>query len=307
MTLYECFSSFSGMTRYSNQGDQRILNNIDTYLQGLQGYGSIEYLDEYPRQSQGDKTRTIEILKDFYKYYEEKTGNRVVSSLKTVTPIDNPLERRLKIAEYLHEMHSREEIQDHFCIKESTLRKDLQALLGGIEVFGSKIQIVECENRKKKKNHYYLCNVFPVFLPLNLSEVYLMTAELINATKGNYFADSYKEIAQRVFGQLSDYGKKKVNEAAGQRALTGTENDFRDEAGNLNYSHGSFDPKTTVLYALKGGNLCNLTYLEGEKLIGLEDALIKPGVDDRLLVSSGDINVLIKRDQIVYCSIKEYH
>ena len=134
-----------------------------TYLQGLQGYGSIEYLDEYPRQSQGDKTRTIEILKDFYKYYEEKTGNRVVSSLETVTPIDNPLERRLKIAEYLHEMHSREEIQDHFCIKESTLRKDLQALLGGIEVFGSKIQIVECENRKKKKNHYYLCNVFPVF------------------------------------------------------------------------------------------------------------------------------------------------
>ena len=307
MSLYDYFLSFSGLTNYSNQGDQRILKNIDDYLQTLPNNGSIADLDAYPRQSQGDKARTIELLKEFYKYYARKTGSSVSTSLETVSPIDNPLERRLKIAEYLHDMHSRQEIQDHFCIKDSTLRNDLQALLAGIEVFGSRIQIVECENQRRRRDHYYLCNVFPVFLPLNLSEVYLMTAELINVTNGSYFADSYKEIAQRVFGQLSDYGKKKINDAAGQRALTGTENDYRDEAGNLNYSHGSFDPKTTVLYALKGGNRCNLTYKEGKRLIGLEDALITPGIGDKLHVSSGDINVQIERDQIIYCSIKEYH
>ena len=47
MSLYDYFLSFSRQTPYSNQRDQRILKNIDEYLQTLSENGSIiEYKEK---------------------------------------------------------------------------------------------------------------------------------------------------------------------------------------------------------------------------------------------------------------------
>ena len=52
-------------------------------------------------------------------------------------------------------------------------------------------------------------SVHPVVLPLNLTEVYLLTGGIFsNLGRNHPEYDAYKSIADKIYSQLSDYGKE---------------------------------------------------------------------------------------------------
>lgn len=57
-------------------------------------------------------------------------------------------------------------------------------------------------------------SVHPVILPLNLTEVYLLTAGILdNLGRNHYQYEAYRDIAEKIYSQLSDYGKQRIDKA----------------------------------------------------------------------------------------------
>ena len=94
--------------------------------------------------------------------------------------MDIPLHRQLEIAKCLHEPYSVREIAQHLGIFLDTIRDDLLTLMDGIRIMGRNICINE---ERESGQRFYRSTMHPVFLPLNMSEVILMTVHLLEDTK----------------------------------------------------------------------------------------------------------------------------
>lgn len=166
-------------------------------------------LDDYVCSMKNDKETTRKVIVDFYSFLEEKNGKKVDSKLYTKVFYDYPFERQLEIAKFLHEKKTITEITEKFDIDARTARADLSQLEYGITVLGSTIQI---EKEKEGRNYYYKTTLHPIFLPLNLTEVYALTVYLNNEIKDyNVNATIIRDISERVKSQLSDYALEKLN------------------------------------------------------------------------------------------------
>lgn len=169
---------------------------------------SVLDIDNYVRTLQSRKETNRKIMVAFFDYLEEKSGKKINSALSEKRFYDYPFERQLEIAKYLHEPHTPTEIEEQFEIDERTRRKDLAALEDGIEVLGSTIKV---EKTRENRRDCYKTTVHPIFLPLNLTEVYALTAYLNQAIDDR---DPNKQIirnlSNRIKSQLSDYAFKKL-------------------------------------------------------------------------------------------------
>lgn len=197
---------------WNNQGKylwpanaDRTRNNI---ARKLKACSSIRDIDFYVCSLRSRKETNRRIMVAFFEYLGEKTGEKIKSTLYDKRFYDYPFERQLEIAKYLHEPHTPSEIEERFDIDERTRRKDLTALEDGIEVLGSMIRV---EKTREHGKDYYKSTVHPVFLPLNLTEVYALTVYLDRAIDDR---DPNKVIIQnltnRVKSQLTDYAYKKL-------------------------------------------------------------------------------------------------
>ncbi len=64
------------------------------------------------------------------------------------------------------------------------------------------------ENKEELKS-----SVHPVILPLNLTEVYMLTNGLLDILGTHHPQyEAYKEIASKIYSQLSDYGKRTIHQ-----------------------------------------------------------------------------------------------
>ncbi len=183
----------------------RTMNNICAWLENCKGTGEI---DDYVTTMRAKKESTRRIIVDFLSHLENETGREFKTILKEKRFFDNVLERRLEIAKYLHELHTSSEIMERFDISEETVKKDLKALREGLEVFGTTIELDE---QKKGRKKYYKTTMHPIFLPLNLTEVYAMTAYLeqhISMHDPNTMV--IQSVIERIKAQLSDYAWDKV-------------------------------------------------------------------------------------------------
>lgn len=206
MNLIESFNRFwyrkeSEPYNLKIHNDKRMKENFEKQIKDCNG--DIAQLDEAILSSRDGKETLRRIAVAFYNYLEQEENTKIESNLFNMRLYNYPFERQIEIAKYLHEPHTNEEIISKFSINERTLRQDLEALRNGIEVLGTTIQI---EESKKGRRKSYKCTMHPVFLPLNLTEVYALTTYmprvLSSSKKDSKVIDS---IVRRIEDQLSDY------------------------------------------------------------------------------------------------------
>ena len=121
------------------------------------------------------KESTRRVMVGFLRYLGRKKGKDFSTMLADKKFYNYPFERQLEIAKFLHKPRTATEIEKRFDITRETRKKDLQALDEGIEVLGEYIGL---EKIREGRKTYYKTSVHPVFLPLNLTEVYALTKYL---------------------------------------------------------------------------------------------------------------------------------
>jgi len=208
-----------------------------------------------------DKGKLVRFISGFRRFLQQKENIIIEASVFSAEIIDDPAERRIRIACFLHEPKEMKEIVSHFFASDRTIRKDLAALRDGITFMGQKIQIEKVREGRKIR---YKSTLHPVFLPLNLTEVYVLTVGLLNAIPASHpFYIHYQYLANFIYSQLSDYGKQIISNAAeAQDTAYLFPDDFkivrgyRDELTLIERREGA------LAYMLKRMEECDITYVE---------------------------------------------
>ena len=208
-----------------------------------------------------NKGKLVDFIKEFRCYLQQEENITIEGSVFLAEIIDDPSERRIRIASFLHEPKEMKEIVSHFFASDRTIRKDLAALRDGITFMGQKIQIEKVREGRKIR---YKSTLHPIFLPLNLTEVYVLTVGLLNAVPRNHpYYKLYEYLAKYIFSQLSDYGKKIIYDAT---AAEDTDYMF---SSAFKISGGYLDEPTLIrrregalAYMMKRREECDITYVE---------------------------------------------
>ena len=212
----------------------------------------------------------------FYEYIQKQTGIRIESTLYAKRFFNYSFERQLEIAKYLHEPHSGKEIAEKFDIDTRTMRADIEALRNGIEVLGTDIQIREERHGRKI---YYRSTLHPVFLPLNLSELYALTVympRMVKRLEPN--TQIIEDIVSCIKSQLSDYAKSRLF----------PDEEWDENPGRVSYRDDEKLAKSRegiYMYLRKSGRQCSF-FLNGEKKIG---SIVYQDGKERIRLADGSI------------------
>ena len=249
----------------------RVDNRSRTYediKRALEGCADVEAIDKYVCNQTSRKETVRKIMVAFFKYLEQEKGEEILSVLFDTRFYDYPFERQLEIAKYLHEPRKLVEIEEHFNISDETRKKDIRALEEGIEVMGARISI------HKERRHgevYYKSTLHPVFLPLNLTEVYALTTYLeqkLDPDDKN--TEMILSISERIKGQLSDTAYKKLYHHNRIKAI---DNSYVDDESLAR------DQKGIRMYLMKRDKYCPFLW-EGKEYAGT----VKYRDDDEYIV-----------------------
>ena len=208
-----------------------------------------------------NKGKLVDFIKEFRCYLQQEENITIEGSVFLAEIIDDPSERRIRIASFLHEPKEMKEIVSHFFASDRTIRKDLAALRDGITFMGQKIQIEKVREGRKIR---YKSTLHPIFLPLNLTEVYVLTVGLLNAVPRNHpYYKLYEYLAKYIFSQLSDYGKKIIYDATAAEdtdymfsSAFKISGGYRDEPTLIRRREGA------LAYMMKRREECDITYVE---------------------------------------------
>lgn len=279
---FECFWSAKGQyLRIYNK--ERLKDNL---IKKIEENIDLIKLDDYVCGLRTGKESTRQFVVYFYDYLK-KQGMCIESNLFEKKFYDYPFERQLEIAKYLHEPRSIDEIKDKFGINVRTARQDLSALEEGITVLSSTIKI---KKEKKGRSYFYRTTLHPVFLPLNLTEVYAMTVYLNQAVgSSDPNAQMIQDISERIKAQLSDYAYNKLFPESTRK---------KSDNNYINDENFAKQRKNIYMYLMKSGQRCKFFWkgeehygrirkCDGEHRICLEDGAV-------LDAEIGDVNFIVE-------------
>lgn len=262
--LLDLFGSFvqeEMQRRYSNVNAskraeaEKILTHIRNFIQG-QSIVDPGRITEYLNQSRGDKKQARAMILDFFQYYEKETDEKVHHDLNTIHPVDIPLLRQLEILKFLHTPATTKKISEHFGISEETARNDLNSLKDGIQLYDSLLKVEpETSGREQKKS--YKSTVHPIFLTLNMTEIAALTTGLNHLTGQAGMEDLYLPIISKIYHQLSQYAKAKVDgiDAGLQAKLPDHSESYRNEE---RWVMETDNIRSKLFYAFKAGAFFDL-------------------------------------------------
>ena len=131
------------------------------------------------------------------------------------------LEKFLEIIKALHEPKSRDSICKEFEIEDRTFRNyfnNSTPMKVGKVVFSHQIKddgnsrevyIDGNNNRMVDDKKLYKSSMHPILLPLNMTEVYMLTNCLLDMLdKNSPEYENYRHLASKIYSQLSPYAKK---------------------------------------------------------------------------------------------------
>jgi len=227
----------------SSRREENLANKIEEL-------GDTAKLDDYVKSLRTGKESTRKIVVSFYKYLEDKEGYKTIETdLNKMDFYGAVFERQLEIAKFLHNRKSVKEISEHFCISERTARNDLQELENGITVFDTTIRIYK---EKVRTKYYYKTTLHPIFLPLNLTEVYALTVYLNKAIDDhNPNKEIISDISARIKGQLSEYAIERLFPTDVE---DGRKNEYIDDQQLASQRKG------VLMYLMKSGVSCRFIY-----------------------------------------------
>ena len=98
---------------------------------------------------------------------------------------------------------TRPQIAEHFTISETALKEHLSKLQDGCNLLG---QTVKIEELRRAKNTYD-STIHPVFMALDLADVYFLTVVVPRLAKNTMYCESAQRLSAITYKQLSDYAK----------------------------------------------------------------------------------------------------
>lgn len=181
-------------------------DDIRTLIQKLQEHPELVYdkLRNYSQDKAEVKNRLAYLLQrlalDFQLDWDQETY------FGTGLYLDGD-RRLLEMLKYLHSgAKTREEIANHFNISEKSLSDDLKVLQDDYSFMGQNMKIT-----LKRGDNTYESTIHPIFLPLNLTEIFALTIAIKTLVdESNLLKDHLHNISDRIFQQLSPYASEKI-------------------------------------------------------------------------------------------------
>ena len=192
----------------------------------------------------------------------------------------NPYERLVDLLKTLNEGMTKKQLEEHYSISRKTLKKDIDKLIMGTRIFGQKVIIRDIERERGK----ITCqsSIHPVFLPLNLTEVYYLTVFLkqLSNSKDTFMSSIFRDLANRIYCQLSEYARHKIDKKGLQAGIEFPEvEDFQLYSGSRDEEKMARKSKeSTLTYLWKAGAPCTI-HLNNENMDILTDVYIDYAFD----------------------------
>lgn len=183
---------------------------------------------------------------------------------------------KIELIKYLHKPHTMTQIENDNAISERTrqywLAEDIQ--IGNVTIpmqltkvetntRGTYISDAGKENNLPSADPLYRSSTHPVILPLNLTEVYALTNHLLDkCDRSSPDYAIYREIAEKIYSQLSDYALAQLRENRHHLEKRNTvtyisEQEFFDK-----------HMRSEFLYCLKSGDPVKVTFEKEEIITG---------------------------------------
>ena len=209
-------------------------------------------------------------------------------------------EIKIKLLKYLQKPRgTREKIADHFNMSSNAINNHLTELQDGCFILGSRVKIAPSRGTNE-----YDSTVHPVFLALNLSEIYTLTVALKSFTSKSVFSDTANDIADDVYRQLTEYGKEIIDKRAKEAGIQFgySEGGYRKEIwadGRNAADEINKQKKRHRVYWLKSGSTCEIDYSDkNERMYGV--LAFNPHDDSTvILVNKDGSEELLVWDRIV--------
>lgn len=179
--------------------------------------------------------------------------------------------------------NSQAERAEQFGMSVNAIQSRIHALEDGKDILGHHVQI----RIAGRGQTAYDNTIHPVFLTLNLQEVFFLTVRLKQAFDGTEYAKIADNLANDVYSQLSDYAKGVLKPHTAD--LVFETNDIHEP---VPYRQEQKD----VIYYLKSGERCRLITLSGTEYTG---KVVCQDNDLILLTSCGE-RISIPEDRSVY-------
>ncbi len=170
-------------------------------------------LEDYLKTIPGYKYRSFKVYMDLAAWLRQHGFDNLSTSMSTPYLA---LTRRIELIKYLQQPHTREEISQTFCIADRQLNDDFVALERGIEILGCRLKVrfkkYDRDGRVTIDDNNYQSSCNPIFLPLNMTELYLLTNVVPSFLNSNLsLTKSYQAIMEKIYPQLSEYSAKLIN------------------------------------------------------------------------------------------------
>lgn len=159
-----------------------------------------------------DKKKTYNRLKLYFAWLNRNYDTHLM--IDEICPdrkaFESAIERQIDIIKYLQGTpKTMEDLRAHYWLDEKNIRPDLNALENGMEFQNQNIKIQMDRERSSdgKQQLIYNSTVHPVFLPLNLTQVYALTVGLKKISKDTQYDNILNDLSNWIYTQLSDYAK----------------------------------------------------------------------------------------------------
>lgn len=167
----------------------------------------------------------------------------------------------------------------------NAIQTRIHALEDGKEILGHQVQV----RTGGRGRVAYDDTIHPVFLTLNMKEVYFLTIALQQLSQGTPFARLAQGLSNDIYTQLSDYAKSFIDNHAAEKAITLSSSDpmqpihYRTEVHDL-------------LYYLKSGQRCTMRLLNGNSFTGT----VKDDGSCFYLESADGVRTIFPEDSSLY-------
>ena len=219
-----------------------------------------KYMDRIFQKIKKDfwkKEYLLRITNYFFDYFvTEWQGTINRDRFLTADKFYDDAELDIKLLKYLQSgedentKKTRQGIANHFSISDTALKEHLNKLKYGCDLLGEHVQI----DLRRGKNTYD-STVHPLFLALDLSDMYFLSIVLPRLSKGTAYSQTANTIAKRVYEQLSEYASGIIEPIAA--------------AEGCDYSQADGSWQGDLAFYEKSGKTCSILYADFEKpLVG---------------------------------------
>ena len=251
----------------------------------------------------------IAIYKRFLEFLE--------NSYKISIPMEWPqifassFDRQMYIVKAMHEKElTVSQLEDELWISDRTIEDDLSNLknMDGVAFLGQRVKIKEVGRTNGVTQ--FKSTVHPIFLASNLTQVVVMLEGLQHMMKDEAYRGYAQRLAQNIWSELSDYGKRRIKEVSGMLNLDTSWYDEIDNHKSSDLFHTEDECSEenglrNILNFFKNGEQCAVEYCseDGESKI-LHDCYIKNYDHQRkeVTIAVKDVTFLLKSNAILKIS-----